>query len=155
MEHRGLASLILFICFYREGKGGKKRRRDTSVHVYLSRDTYWGPRLQPRHTTWLGIEPATLWFAGRHSIHWATSARVASLIWSSQRLLLVKHFLFKGVAPLPSSGLHCFFCTRSLLLFLFLTFCNVLLSFGWMFLLLVICGCSWICGLQIISNLKN
>ena len=26
----------------------------------------------------LGIEPATLWFPGRHSVHWATPARVAS-----------------------------------------------------------------------------
>ena len=24
---------------------------------------YWGPGLQPRHVPWLGIEPATLWFA--------------------------------------------------------------------------------------------
>ena len=33
----------------------------------------WGPGLQPRHRPWLGIEPVTLWFTGRHSIHWATS----------------------------------------------------------------------------------
>ena len=34
-----------------------------------------GPGPQPRHMPWLGIEPETLWFAGRHSIHWATPAR--------------------------------------------------------------------------------
>ena len=33
----------------------------------------WEPGLQPRHRPWLGIEPVTLWFTGRHSIHWATS----------------------------------------------------------------------------------
>ena len=31
--------------------------------------------LQPKHVLWLGIEPATLWFADWHSIHWATPAR--------------------------------------------------------------------------------
>ena len=36
---------------------------------------YWGPGLKPRHVPWLGIKPATLWFAGQHSIHWVTSAR--------------------------------------------------------------------------------
>ena len=29
-----------------------------------------------RHVPWLGIEPATLWITGWHSIHWATPARV-------------------------------------------------------------------------------
>ena len=28
-----------------------------------------------RHVPWLGIKLVTLWFAGRHSIHWATPAR--------------------------------------------------------------------------------
>ena len=32
---------------------------------------YLGPGLQPRHVPWLGIEPATLWFAGQCSTHWA------------------------------------------------------------------------------------
>ena len=35
----------------------------------------WGPSPQPRPVPRLGIEPATLWFAGWHSIHWATPAR--------------------------------------------------------------------------------
>ena len=29
----------------------------------------------PRHAPWLGIKPVTPWFAGWHSIHWATPAR--------------------------------------------------------------------------------
>ena len=36
---------------------------------------HWGPGLQPRYMPWRGIEPATLWFAGWCSIHWATPAR--------------------------------------------------------------------------------
>ena len=30
---------------------------------------------QPRHAPWLGIKPATLWFAGQRLIRWATPAR--------------------------------------------------------------------------------
>ena len=41
----------------------------------LSHAPCWGPGLQPRHVPWLGIEPATLWFAGQCSICWATLAR--------------------------------------------------------------------------------
>ena len=36
---------------------------------------YWRSGLQPRPVPWLGIEPATLWFAGQCSVHWATPAR--------------------------------------------------------------------------------
>ena len=39
----------------------------------------WGPSLQPRHVPWLGIKPVTLWFAGWHSIHWATPARAVKI----------------------------------------------------------------------------
>ena len=34
-----------------------------------------GPGPQPRHMPWLGIELATLWFAGWCPIHWTTPAR--------------------------------------------------------------------------------
>ena len=34
-----------------------------------------GPGLQPRHVPWARIEPATFWFTGQRSIHWATPAR--------------------------------------------------------------------------------
>ena len=48
----------------------------------LSHTPKLGPGLQPRHVPWLGIEPATLWFAGWHAIHWATPARAFSpLFW--------------------------------------------------------------------------
>ena len=48
----------------------------------LSKTPYWGPGLQPRHVSWLGIEPGTLWFTGRHSIHWATPAREGTTSWN-------------------------------------------------------------------------
>ena len=37
---------------------------------------HWGPGLQPRHVSWLGMEPVTLWFTGWHSIHGGTPARL-------------------------------------------------------------------------------
>ena len=52
-----------------------ERGWETSMCVCLSSAPYWGPGPQPRQVPWLGIEPATLWFTGQHSIHWATPAR--------------------------------------------------------------------------------
>ena len=46
---------------------------------YLSHAPTWGSGGQPRHVPWLGIKPATFWFTGRHSIHWATPARAPFL----------------------------------------------------------------------------
>ena len=58
---------LLFIFFkdfiyFREGRGGRKRGRETSMCGCLSHAPYWGPGRQPRHVPWLGIEPVTLWF---------------------------------------------------------------------------------------------
>ena len=64
---------------------------------------YWGRCLQPRHVLWLGIEPATLWFSGRHSIHWATPAGAHPV-------------KFWSIEVLFSSFLH---LTISLMMFLF------------------------------------
>ena len=36
---------------------------------------YWGPGLKLRYMPWLEIKPATLWFTGQWSVHWATPAR--------------------------------------------------------------------------------
>ena len=41
--------LILFIYFYRERKGRRKSRRETSTCDYLSWIHHWGPGPQPRH----------------------------------------------------------------------------------------------------------
>ena len=64
---------------FREGKGGRKRGTEISMCSCLSCGPHWGPGPQPRHMPWLGIEPVTLWFAGWHSIHWATPTRAENL----------------------------------------------------------------------------
>ena len=89
----------------REGeREGEKYQcmRDTSIGC-LSHAPNWGPGLQPRHVPWLGIKPATFWFAGWCSIHWATPTRA----WR----LLRNYILFKEkptnqrvVGSLPSVG---------------------------------------------------
>ena len=60
---------------FRDGEVGTKRGRETSMCSCLSHAPYWGPGPKLRHVPCLGIELATLWFIGRHSIHWATPAR--------------------------------------------------------------------------------
>ena len=39
-----------------------------------------GTGSKPRHIPWLGSKLVTLWFAGQHSVHWATPARVITTI---------------------------------------------------------------------------
>ena len=54
-----------FIClFLDKGKG----RRVTSMCDCLSRPN-WGPIPRPTHVPGQGMEQATFWFTGRHSIH--------------------------------------------------------------------------------------
>ena len=81
-----------FYLFLERGKGRKKeRKRNIDVWKITLAASHsppnWGPGPQPRHVPWLGIEPVTFWFAGQHSIHWATLAKADSLILihSSQR----------------------------------------------------------------------
>ena len=66
---------ILFTYFEKVGKGRRRKGRETATCGCLSRTPHWGPGLQLRHVPWLGIEPATRWFPGCRSIHWATPAR--------------------------------------------------------------------------------
>ena len=61
----------LFLERRREGERG----RETTMCGCLSRSPCWGPGPHPRHMAWLGIKPVTLWFAGQHSVHWATPTR--------------------------------------------------------------------------------
>ena len=60
---------VLFIYFQREGKGRRKRGRETSMCGCVSHAPSWGPGMQPRHVPRLGIEPVTPWFTGWCSIH--------------------------------------------------------------------------------------
>ena len=89
-----------YLFIFREGKGGRKRGRETPVCGCLSRAPYWGPGLKPRHVPWLGIEPATLWFTGRRSIHWATPARAKVITFNDYiyfSFLEVPWLLFKPI----------------------------------------------------------
>ena len=63
-----------FYLFF-ECEEGRKWGRESSMCGCLSRAPCWGPDLQPRHTPWVAIERAILWFADWHSTYWATPAR--------------------------------------------------------------------------------
>ena len=95
-----------YLFIFREGKGERKRGRETSMCGRLSGTPYQGPGLQARHVPWLGIEPLTLWFAGRHSIYWATPAK------GSARFLRwrvgLKYFVW------PTRMLFCWFVQKYL-----------------------------------------
>ena len=67
--------LRLYLLF---SERGKEKGRKIPMCGCLSRAPYWGPGPQPRLVPCVGIKPATLWFAGRCSIHWATPARAQS-----------------------------------------------------------------------------
>ena len=60
---------------------GKEKERETSKCGCLSCAPYWGPGPQPRHVPWPEIEPLTVWFAGWHSVCWATTIQYC--MWSS------------------------------------------------------------------------
>ena len=59
----------------------------------LSHAPLWVPSPQLRHVPWLRIKPATFWFAGRHSIHWATPARALPYFFLVPLLFLLVFFL--------------------------------------------------------------
>ena len=69
--------VCLYVCMYfqREGKGRRKKGRETSI-CCLSQ----AHNLGPRHVPWLEIEPVAFWFAGQPSVHWATPVRAVSLL---------------------------------------------------------------------------
>ena len=72
-----------FMYLFSERGEGREKERERNNQVWLPlKCPHWGPDQQLRHVPWLGIKPATLWFTGQHSIHWATTARAIN-----------KHFL--------------------------------------------------------------
>ena len=62
-------------------------------------ETWRATQACPRHVPWLGIKPATLWFTGRCSIHWATQARAVCGFFKRNYLGLQK-FLPPTQSPL-------------------------------------------------------
>ena len=87
---------------------------------------YWGPGPHPRHVPWPGIEPATLWFSGLHSMHWATPARAQKIflrgtwtpeatipIWTTTTYLTIQYYCTGKIWMLKKSRdfllLHCAF----------------------------------------------
>ena len=70
-----------FIYLFLERVDGKEKEGEKHQGVVASQaPPCWGPGPQPRHVPWLGIELASLWFAGPCSVHWATPARASSCI---------------------------------------------------------------------------
>ena len=74
---------------------GEKLRcgRDTWIGC-LSQAPSWGPGLQPRPVPWLGIKPATFWFASLPSTHWATPARAVWILYQANYLTLFPYDSF-------------------------------------------------------------
>ena len=81
LERKRKDNKIQWVGYFRQRRRERERERgrETSVCGCLSPAPYWGPGPKPRHMPWLGIQTATLWFAGRRSIHWATAARAEML----------------------------------------------------------------------------
>ena len=74
-----LSFFKIYIFFFREGKGGRKRGKHQCAVASHTPPT-GEPGLQRRHVSWLGIQPVTLWSTGQHSIHWATPARAKQML---------------------------------------------------------------------------
>ena len=76
--HHSLLFFKDFIYLFLER--GEGRERNINVWLLLMHLALETWPTKPRHVPWLGIKPATLWFSGWHSIHWATLARAVLLV---------------------------------------------------------------------------
>ena len=78
----GLFFFLDFIYLFSERGEGRDNegKKNTNVWLPLTCPLNWGPGPQPRHVPWVGIELATLWFAGRRSVHWGTPAKATLTI---------------------------------------------------------------------------
>ena len=68
-----------FISLFLDRGEGRQKERKRNINVWLPL-MHLPPGTWPaiQACAWLGIEPATLWFSGQHSIHWDTPAMVDS-----------------------------------------------------------------------------
>ena len=121
--------LLIFRERGREGERGEKHQcvRETSVGCLLQAPNLRSG-LQPRHVPRLGIEPATLWFTGRLSTHWATSQGGKNMclflyVWISfnhlQRTLHLMQYTYQDVISSAQNNFwtHQFWCFLVLLPF--------------------------------------
>ena len=93
--HVWLALFFKRLYLFLDRGEGKEKERERIINVWLPLTTpptgNYG--LQLRHVPCLGIEQTTLWFAGWHSVRWATPARATLLI-----------YLNAYIAPALASG---------------------------------------------------
>ena len=70
-----------FIYLFLERGKGKEKERERNVNEWLPLIcSLLGTWPATQHVPWLGIELATFWFIGSHSIHWAAPARAILLL---------------------------------------------------------------------------
>ena len=74
-----LFSFLDFIYLFLERREGEREGEKHQCVVTSWALPTGGPGQKPRHVPWLGTEPATLWFVGPCSIHWAIPARASFL----------------------------------------------------------------------------
>ena len=85
-----------FIYLFLEREEGRENERERNIHVRekywlvaFCRYPSWGPNPQPGHMPWLGIEPVTVHFAGRHPTNAATPARATAALKNGHCFLVV------------------------------------------------------------------
>ena len=108
-----------YLFIFGQGKGDRKKGRETSVCGCFSHALYWGPGLQLRHVLWLGIELVTLWFTGWHSVHWATPAQTRKGFINP---FILFHFWLSGI------GSHHSIFNKGLMLASYLFCCSVIVD---------------------------
>ena len=99
----------LIYLFLERGEGREKERK-TSMCGCISWTPYWGPGPQPRHVSWLGIEPVTFLFTGQHSIHRATLARAMCSFFQLSFLVFFSITIYFPYTPSPLQSSHCCPC---------------------------------------------
>ena len=93
---------IFYLFTFRQRGREEERKGEKHQCVVASRAPPTGD-----HVPLLGIKPATLWFAGQHSMHWATPARARNSILRALRGQAVVAFATPGPPELFRQWYHC------------------------------------------------
>ena len=75
---------FLFLRFYLfifRQRGGREKEKERNINVWLPLTRPLLGTWSTTQASWLGIQLATLWFAGWCSIHWATPARAQFVLY--------------------------------------------------------------------------